>query len=145
MNKIKTIVIVDYGMGNLYSVRNALYKLCGYKIEITSDKDLIRSANGIVIPGVGAFKKAMQNLTNLDLIDVLSEQAFKYKTPILGVCLGMQLLFDFSFEKGSHKGLSWIPGNVHFIKTNNNLRIPHVGWNNVTPRINSKLFKNIKI
>ena len=94
MHLRKEIIIVDYGMGNLYSIKNALKKLCNHKIKISSNKDYIKNSNGIIIPGVGSFKKAMQNIEDIGILETLNEEALIKKKPILSICLGMQLLFD---------------------------------------------------
>ena len=143
MNSKKHIIIVDYGMGNLYSIKNALTKLCDFVVDISSEKNYINNADGIIIPGVGAFKKAMQNLEDLKIIDILNKQVLIKKKPVLSICLGMQLLFDNSSEGGYQDGLGWIPGNVKYISTSEDLRIPHVGWNNIIFENQSKLFNNL--
>ena len=130
-------------MGNLYSIKNALKKLCNHKIKISSNKDYIKNSNGIIIPGVGAFKRAMQNIEDLGILETLNEEALIKKKPILSICLGMQLLFENSFEGGYHKGFGWIPGKVKFIKTKKQLRIPHVGWNDISYERNTPLFNNL--
>jgi len=143
MHLRKEIIIVDYGMGNLYSIKNALKKLCNHKIKISSNKDYIKNSNGIIIPGVGSFKKAMQNIEDIGILETLNEEALIKKKPILSICLGMQLLFDNSSEGGFHKGLGWIPGKVEFIKTKKQLQIPHVGWNDISFEQNTPLFNNL--
>lgn len=127
------VVIIDYGMGNLGSVRNMLKKL-GYKSIITSDKDEILNAQRIILPGVGSFDKAMNNLKELNLIEVLNKKVLEEKTPILGICLGMQLLTNGS-EEGKEKGLGYIDAFAHkfnFETKDKELPIPHMGWNITT-------------
>ena len=125
------IVIVDYNMGNIGSVTNIIKKV-GYTSVISSDVDVISQAEKIILPGVGSFDKAMQNLKDLNLIDVLNEKALVQHTPFLGICLGMQLLTKFS-EEGDVKGLGWINATTKRFKLNNfpELKIPHMGWNEV--------------
>jgi glutamine amidotransferase len=123
------IAVVDYGMGNRRSVQKALEHV-GAIATITNDHDQIRAADGVVVPGVGAFPLAMRNLQRLDLIDLLHERAAR-RTPLLGICLGMQLLFDRSLELEPTPGLGLMPGEVTPLDARG-LRIPHIGWNEVT-------------
>ena len=132
MNK-KKIVIVDYGMGNILSVQRAFEKYCS-NVFLSSDKDEILSADKLVLPGVGAFGKAMEELDKRSLIKVI--QTFvKLNKPLLGICLGMQLLFDEGYEFGQFKGLGIISGSViSIINAENkkqNLKVPHIGWSNI--------------
>lgn len=120
--------IIDYGAGNLFSVRNALNYL-GYENQISSDKSDIISADRLILPGVGAFGDAMEKLRGSGLIDVIKQEAVK--KPFLGICLGMQLLFEESHEFGQHKGLGLIPGTVKLMKPNDDLSIPQMGWNSL--------------
>ena len=125
------IVIVDYNMGNIGSVTNIIKKV-GYTSVISADVDVISQAEKIILPGVGSFDKAMQNLKDLNLIDVLNEKALVQHTPFLGICLGMQLLTKFS-EEGNVNGLGWINATTKRFKLNNfpELKIPQMGWNEV--------------
>jgi imidazole glycerol-phosphate synthase subunit HisH len=122
------IAVVDYGMGNRRSVQKALEHV-GARAEITAQHELIRRADGIVLPGVGAFPLAMQRLAESGLAELLVELAGQ-DTPILGICLGMQLLFDRSEELGSTAGLGLIGGEVRWLDGGGR-RIPHIGWNEV--------------
>lgn len=138
------IAIVDYGMGNLHSVSKA-FETIGEEVIITNKKADLEKAEGIVLPGVGAFGKGIENLKKYDLIEVLDKEILIKKKPLLGICLGMQLLAEESEEFGKHKGLGWIPAKIRrFNLKNQSLRVPHVGWNNINLIQNSVLFKNIK-
>ncbi len=121
------VVIIDYGMGNLRSVYNKVKRM-GVDCVISQNPKVVQSASGIVLPGVGHYGKAMDNLKRLGLVDVLEKVVLANHTPILGICLGMQLLFDQS-EEGNELGLGWIKGEVVRFKLQNKLKIPHIGWN----------------
>ena len=127
----RKVTIIDYGIGNLLSVRRGLEK-CGAKVILSSKSEEILSSDRIVLPGVGAFSKGMEELRNKNLIDTIKESAIS-GIPILGICLGMQILLDESEEFGVSEGLGLIPGRVVPIhkKSKNNypLTIPHIGWN----------------
>lgn len=120
------IAIIDYGAGNLFSVQNALNYL---KLEnkITSDKGEIVNADRIILPGVGAFGDAMEKLNKSGLVDIVKSEAAK--KPFLGICLGMQLLFEKSYEFGEFNGLGLIKGSVKLMKPEGNLSVPQMGWN----------------
>jgi glutamine amidotransferase len=137
------IVIVDYGMGNLNSVKRKLSRL-NVNALISSDADDIRSADKIILPGVGHFKKAMESLRSLGLIDVLNKEVLMKKKPILGICLGMQLMSKKS-EEGNVEGLGWLDADVVRFKVKDKLKykIPHIGWNRILISKESKLMKNI--
>jgi len=126
------IVIIDYGMGNLRSVQKAI-EAVGSAAEITSDPDRVGRASKVILPGVGAFADAMAELNRSGLGDSFCE-AVKAGKPCLGVCLGLQLLFDVSFEDGEHAGLSLLPGRVVRFAARPGLKIPHMGWNTLTIR-----------
>ena len=140
---MKRILIIDYGMGNLKSVFNALVFL-GYKATIGHRIEQIRKADGYILPGVGAFAEAMESLQKLDIIESLRPQVLQNKKPFLGICLGLQLLAKSSEEKGYHSGFGWIPGCVRKVDIDDQLRLPHVGWNEVKFNDNAVLFKNLK-
>jgi glutamine amidotransferase len=125
------ITIVNYDMGNLGSIQNMLKKI-GVKSIITSTPDDLLVAEKLLLPGVGNFKRAMENLTNYGLIDALNQKVLVDKTPILGICLGMQLMTSFS-EEGECKGLGWIDAQtVRFPSYEfTGLKVPHMGWNEV--------------
>ena len=134
------IAIINYKMGNLGSVKNALDSL-NIESVITDDIDVIKKADKLILPGVGAFKEAMENLKKLNLIDTIKEEVKKGK-PILGICLGMQLLFSSSEEYGFTEGLNILEGKIIHFKENG-LKIPHMGWNNLSIPTNTKLFKGL--
>ena len=137
------VVIVNYGMGNLNSVKKAVDKLKINAIISSEPKDIDES-DKIILPGVGHFSKAMSNLKELGLLEPLNEAVLMKKKPILGICLGMQLLARQS-EEGDSEGLSWVDAEVVKFKVSNRLKykIPHMGWNQVAIRKNSRLMKNI--
>ncbi|HEY5469199.1 MAG TPA: imidazole glycerol phosphate synthase subunit HisH [Bacteroidales bacterium] len=137
------ITIIDYKTGNLGSIQNILKKI-GEQSIITSDKKDIAAASKIILPGVGAFDTGMKNLVELDLVDILNKKVLEEKTPVLGICLGMQLLSKGS-EEGSFKGLGWIDAETirfRFIDTLE-YKIPHMGWNFTVQRKESKLFSGM--
>jgi glutamine amidotransferase len=128
MNGQVTVGIVDYGMGNRRSVQKALDHV-GARTVLTADPDQLRAGDGLVVPGVGAFPQGMRNLAGLGLDELIRGYADEGR-PVLGICLGMQLLFDRSHELAVTGGLGLIPGDVTLLQTNG-LRIPHIGWNEV--------------
>ncbi len=119
------VVIIDYNVGNLSSVTGALRRL-GIEATVTRDKELIRQAKAIILPGVGSFPVAMGNLEKFDLIDVLNECRDK-GTIIMGICLGMQVLFETGYEVKETKGLGFIPGTIEYMDIDE--KVPHMGWN----------------
>lgn len=137
------IVIIDYGMGNLKSVKNAL-NFIGLESKISNDEDDIRNAKALILPGVGAFPDAMDNIEKLSLDKVIKEEVEKGK-PLLGICLGMQLLFEKGFEGLERKGLGLLQGSIVKMKDDkeNNVKIPHIGWNNLSYNKKDELFNNI--
>ena len=136
-------VIVDYGMGNLHSIYKKL-QITGVNAIISSSPKVISSADKIILPGVGHFKKAMENLKNANLIELLYDNVIEKKKPILGICLGMQLMAKFSKE-GNTNGLGWVDCEISNFKVNNSLRfkIPHMGWNQISIKKESQLMRNI--
>lgn len=138
------IAVVDYGVGNLFSLSSSL-KYLGLECVVTGEAEKIDNAHRIILPGVGAFKDAKKKLDESYLSEFLCEQAKKGK-PILGICLGMQLLFNKSYEYGEHEGLSLLKGNVRaisqYLKTP--LKIPHIGWNSLSFKRADSLFKYSK-
>jgi glutamine amidotransferase len=123
------IAIVDYGVGNLFSLKSSLAAV-GADTVVTSDRNKLRAADRIILPGVGAFGDAAEKLRAAGLDEYLIAEAGEGK-PLLGICLGMQLLFERSFEYGEHRGLGLIPGEIRPIRevVPENLKIPHIGWN----------------
>jgi glutamine amidotransferase len=142
-NKSGKFVIIDYQMGNLQSVANAFYYL-GIEPLISNKKEDILMAEAIIIPGVGAFAEAMNNLNQLGIIPALTEQVMVNKLPFLGICLGMQLIAEDSEEGGVHKGLGWIPAHVRKISVQEDTKLPHIGWNDIVVFKKDPLFTDIK-
>ena len=136
------VAIVDYGMGNLRSVANAIQTL-GHSPRITRDADAIASARALVLPGVGAFNEAMSRLDALGLVAPLTRRVIDEATPFLGICLGMQLCAEHSTEGGFHVGLGWVKGSVDLIAGGRDIRLPHVGWNDVHWNEGEALFHNV--
>ena len=137
------ITIIDYGMGNLGSVANMIKKVGG-KSLITSDKEKIKNAKKLLLPGVGAFDNAVKNLKDLGLWDLIKEKVLVEKVPIMGICLGMQLLTNGS-EEGELEGFGFINAYTKkFRFEKNNLKIPHMGWNVVKLQKKSKLFDGME-
>jgi glutamine amidotransferase len=132
------VAIIDYGMGNLASVKKA-FDFLKIPCAITQKPEVLAAASHLVLPGVGAFAAAMQNLKELNLESTLMELVQHQKKPIMGICLGMQLLFDEGTEPTINAGLGWIPGRIAPIVAPH-LRIPHLGWNTVTATGHSDLF-----
>lgn len=124
------IIIVDYGMGNLRSVQKAFEKV-GYHAQITQDPKIIAEAGRLVLPGVGAFKDAIAKIRSAGLEKPILDHLHSNK-PFLGICLGMQLLFETGWEDGKHKGLGFYKGEVVLIPSAPGLKIPHMGWNQLT-------------
>ena len=135
------IAIVDYGVGNLFSLSSSL-KALGLETEITSDAARLQAADRIILPGVGAFGDAKAKLDATGLVDIL--RAETEKKPFLGICLGMQLLFDKSVEYGEHQGLGFVPGQVADLRddlADKTLKVPHMGWNSLQIVRDDPLFK----
>lgn len=126
------VALVDYGAGNLHSVHNAL-KAVGANVQVTADANVVRAADRIVLPGVGAFKACRAGLKAVPgMIEAMTERVQVGGAPFLGICVGMQLLADRGLEFGTHKGLGWIPGEVRLIKpSDRSVKVPHMGWNDV--------------
>ena len=137
------VAIINYGLGNLGSIANML-KVIGEKSVITAEKNEIEAADRIILPGVGAFDAGMERLAEAGLVDVLREQALEKKKPILGICLGMQLLGRKS-EEGRLEGLGLIPfDNIRFRLEESDLKVPHMGWDIVTFQQKNPLLEEIE-
>ena len=138
------IAIIDYGVGNLFSLRSSLNKI-GADTVVTADPAVIARADKLILPGVGAFADAAKKLRDSGLDQVIKAEAAAGK-PIMGICLGMQMLFEKSYEYGEHEGLGLLKGSVVPMEGSipANLKIPHIGWNALKFQGESKLFKYIK-
>lgn len=123
------IAIIDYGVGNLFSVQSSFARV-GAETVVTSDKNVIKNADKIMLPGVGAFADAAKKLKESGMAELLKEEAAKGK-PLMGICLGMQMLFERSFEYGCHEGLGLLKGDVVPMRgyVDDDLKVPHIGWN----------------
>jgi len=134
------IVIVNYGLGNLGSIQN-MFKKIGVESMVSSEHDIIQNADKLVLPGVGNFGKGMQELEKSGLKDILNKKVLNEKTPILGICLGMQLMTDES-EESELKGLGWIPAKtLKFNFKSIDMKVPHMGWNTVEVSNENKLIE----
>ncbi|WP_333570381.1 imidazole glycerol phosphate synthase subunit HisH [Sphingorhabdus sp.] len=129
-----SLALIDYGAGNLHSVHNALKAAGAGDVHVTADPDVVAKADRIVLPGVGAFAHCMEALSAIDGMVAAMEQRVRVEgTPFLGICVGMQLLADAGVEHGTTRGLGWISGTVRAIAPAADLKIPHMGWNDVLP------------
>lgn len=137
------IAVIDYGVGNLFSLVSAL-KFLGLEYKVTADADEIRAADKLILPGVGAFGDAMSRLEQTGLDAEIKRAAWENK-PLLGICLGMQLLFEKSLEFGEHAGLGLVPGTVAPLKPDipQELKVPHIGWNKLDFKPDEPLFKYV--
>ena len=138
------IAIVDYGVGNLFSLACSFRSL-GAETEVTRDRARLRAAERIILPGVGAFGDAMDKLNASGLVPVLEEAAGS--KPLLGICLGMQLLFERSYEYGEHDGLGFLPGEVSDLREDledPNLKVPHMGWNSLNIIQQDPIFRYVQ-
>ena len=132
-------VIIDYKVGNLHNLKNAL-DFSAVENQLVSDADEVKNADRILLPGVGAFAPAMEHLRDSGMLEALQEKV-KAGTPLLGICVGAQLLMDESEEDGSHAGLGWIPGKVK--RFQHELKIPQMGWNQVSQQQKDPLFLEV--
>lgn len=135
------IAIIDYGMGNLRSVQKGFERV-GYQAEVTRDLQRIASARGVVLPGVGAFHACMENLGRFGLVEPVREFVQR-KRPFLGICLGFQLLFSESEEFGRQRGLELFPGRVVGFRSEDGLKVPHMGWNRIEKKKDSPFLQGI--
>ena len=138
------IAIIDYGVGNLFSLASS-FSAIGAEATVTSDPAVIRAADRLILPGVGAFEDAARKLRESGMADLVKEEAARGK-PIMGICLGMQMLFERSFEYGEHEGLGLIKGSVRPIADviPKGLKIPHIGWNALHFTRQNSLFKHLE-
>ncbi len=138
------VAIIDFGVGNLFSLKSSLAAI-GAEAVVTGDAEVIRAADKIILPGVGAFGDAAAKLRENGLDKIVIEEA-KNGKPLLGICLGMQLLFDKSFEYGEHEGLGLIPGEIRSIREviDAGLKVPHIGWNALKFTKENELFRYLK-
>ena len=128
------VALIDYGAGNLQSVLNALGAAGAANVVVTADPDIVRTADRIVLPGVGAFGHCMSSLSAIEgMIDALHEATAANATPFLGICVGMQLMADAGEERGVTAGLGWVQGRVKAMAHDPAIKIPHMGWNDVVP------------
>jgi imidazole glycerol-phosphate synthase subunit HisH len=138
------VVVVDYGLGNLFSVAKA-FEHIGAEVRVSAQPSDIRAATHIVLPGIGAFPQGMKNLQKSGLIAVLKDEVMNNKKPFLGICLGMQLLAQKGYEHEECEGLGWVEGEVRELEAKaQGLRVPHIGWNNLSFTRESALFKGVK-
>ena len=129
-----TLALIDYGAGNLHSVANALKAAGVADMAITADAEVVRRADRIVLPGVGAFRACIDGLAAVPgMIEAMEERALRGGVPFLGVCVGMQLMATQGEEFGTHAGLGWLPGTVRKLEASPQARVPHMGWNDVVP------------
>jgi glutamine amidotransferase len=135
------ITIIDYGMGNLGSIANMIKK-AGHSSIITSDLEQIKRATKLILPGVGSFDNGIKNLENSKMLAILNQKVLVEKIPILGICLGMQLMTN-SSEEGTLTGLRWINAQTKKF-TSDSLKIPHMGWNTIKHQKRSRLFKEME-
>ena len=137
------IAIIDYGVGNLFSLKSS-FAAIGAEVKVTADREEIEKADRIILPGVGAFEDAAAKLRESGLVDVIKEQVAGGK-PLMGICLGMQMLFEKSYEYGEHEGLGLIKGSVKSISDviPADYKVPHIGWNALKFKKESPLFKYI--
>ena len=133
------IVIVDYGLGNLLSIKNMLKRVSERNVIISSKSEVIKKATKIILPGVGAFDNGMKHLEKYALVDILNKKALIEKIPFLGICLGMQLMTKRS-DEGDLPGLGWFDANTVKFDIDHSLKVPHMGWNNIKNKKNDNLF-----
>lgn len=136
------IVIVDYGMGNVASVKNALASL-GHEASISDRPEDFSRATHIILPGVGAFPDGMEQIQKRGLVGVLTREVLEKKKPFLGICLGMQLMAQVGEEAGGARGLGWIAGVTRRLRVGEENRLPHIGWNDVAIAPRATLFRGI--
>ncbi len=137
-----TLALIDYGAGNLHSVHNALKAAGAVDVVVTADPATVAKADRIVLPGVGAFAHCFEALSAIDgMVDAMERRVRGEGVPFLGICVGMQLLADAGVEHGITKGLGWISGTVRAITPSHDIKIPHMGWNDVVPADDAPLIE----
>ena len=138
----ETIALIDFGVGNLHSVHNALKAAGASDVAITDDPKQVESADRIVLPGVGAFGACRDALFGIEgMTDTLEEQVLGKTKPFLGICVGMQLMAEYGLEHGTHEGLGWVAGSVEKMEASSERKIPHMGWNEVVPTSDHELLE----
>ena len=137
------LMIVDYGIGNIQSIQNAFQRLALNKPKLSSDIHELEQADGLILPGVGAFGECSSKLAQAELHTTLTKLVIEDRKPLLGICVGMQLLANSSTEGGYHLGLGWIPGQVVKLDQQDPYPIPHVGWNNIELTNECPLYSNV--
>jgi imidazole glycerol-phosphate synthase subunit HisH len=138
-----TLALIDYGAGNLHSVHNALKAAGAADVVVTADPDVVAKADRIVLPGVGAFGHCMEALSAIDgMLESMERRVCGDGIPFLGICVGMQLLADAGVEHGTTTGLGWIGGTVRAIASTPDIKIPHMGWNDVKPSTDDSLIES---
>jgi glutamine amidotransferase len=136
------IAVIDYGAGNVRSVHKALTAV-GAEVSVTQDPDVVLGADKVVLPGVGAFGDCMASLNKLKMIPAIHQVA-QSGAPFLGICVGMQVLFEQGLEMGRHQGLGLLPGQVVRFDIDTSLKVPHTGWNQIEPRRSVYLLRNLQ-
>lgn len=138
-----SVALIDYGAGNLHSVHNALKAAGAADILVTADPAIVAKADRIVLPGVGAFGACAAGLRGIDgMVEALEARVLREAAPFLGVCVGMQLMATTGEELGTHAGLGWIPGTVRHLAPSTEVRVPHMGWNDVIPSADHPLIES---
>ena len=141
---VPKICIVDYGMGNLGSVTNALEHAVECNVRISNEKKELDSSDILILPGVGSFNDAVENLRKRGLFDKLNDEVIYQKKPLMAICLGMQVVMGSSEEGGLSQGFGWIPGNVTRFQAPDGFRVPHMGWDNIKVKKRDDLFEGIE-
>jgi len=133
---VSAIALIDYGAGNLHSVHNALKAAGAADVAVTDDPEMVLRAGRVVLPGVGAFRACMDGLSAIPgMVEALGTRVRRDGVPFLGVCVGMQLMAETGEEMGVHRGLGWLRGSVRALLPSAEVRVPHMGWNDVVPEV----------
>ena len=141
---VPKICIIDYGVGNLRSVINALEHTVKCSVCVSDNKKELDSSDILILPGVGSFNEAMKNLHERDLFNNLNDEVTNRKKPLMAICLGMQLVMESSEEGGRSQGFGWIPGSVSRFQVSNKYHVPHMGWDNIKVKNRNDLFEGIE-